>query len=180
MKVLNVAGGSRDIPEHYAEFEQILLDIDERTRPDVQMDAMDLYGNQVLKNEFDAVWFSHGIEHFYAHQVPKLLKGILWVLKPGGLGEFQVPNMRQWLIDITSRGHDLSDTWYRTQDDLPVTYHDVIYGWGRVMEGGNLYYAHKSAYTPWLLADTLSQAGFERVRVREQHSNLWAEGRKCL
>ena len=81
--VLNVGGGSKliAIPPHYAGWSQLMLDIDPNAKPDVLADARELA--RLEPALFDAVYCSHNLEHYYAHDVPKVLAGFAHVLKPG-------------------------------------------------------------------------------------------------
>jgi predicted SAM-dependent methyltransferase len=94
-KVLNVGGNSKEIPlpPQYAGFEQLLLDIDPTGSPDIVCDARNL---TTLENGlFDAVYCSHNLEHYYRHDVPKVLGGFLHVLKEGGFAHIVVPDINE-------------------------------------------------------------------------------------
>lgn len=50
----------------------------------------------------DAVYCSHNLEHYYRHEVPKVLKGFLHVLKPKGSAEIRIldlPAVMKAMID---------------------------------------------------------------------------------
>lgn len=171
-KVLNVAGGSnRGLPPHYMRWDQVLLDIDPEAKPDIVCDALKIAEN-VAPDSYDAVYCSHGIEHFYRHEVPVLLAGFLHVLKPGGMMELHMPNLEALLKDLVRLHLDIDDTWYRTDGGEGITFHDVLYGWDRAMKRGNTYYAHKSAYTPRSLAGIVMSAGFINGVVGERGTDL--------
>ena len=82
-KGLNVGGNSKTIslPPQYADFEHILLDIDPKGSPDIVCDARDL--EELEAGQFDAVYCSHNLEHYYRHEVKRVLAGFLHVLKDG-------------------------------------------------------------------------------------------------
>lgn len=73
MKVLNVGGNSKNIqlPPYYKGFEHLLLDIDSRGKPDIVADAREL--DKLEHGLVDAVYCSHNLEHYYRHEVPKVL-----------------------------------------------------------------------------------------------------------
>ena len=73
-KVLNVGGNSKKIPlpPQYAGWENIVLDIDPQGKPDVVCDARQL--RQLPSATYDAVYCSHNLEHYYRHDVPKVLE----------------------------------------------------------------------------------------------------------
>lgn len=166
MKVLNVGGGaSRNLPPHYAGWEQSLLDIDLDVNPDICCDARDL-AKQGLSG-FDAVYCSHNLEHFYWHEVPGLLAGFKSVLGDDGFVEIAVPNISTLMREMVSRGLDLQDTWYRTGAGQPISFHDVLYGWGAAIGGGNVFYAHKCGFTVASMGQVLSQAGFGSIWIAD-------------
>lgn len=171
MIVLNVGGGSRNLPNHFAGWDQHLLDIDPATNPDVCCDGVDL-ANHAAPFTYDAVYCSHNLEHYYWHDVPKVLSAFERVLKTGGFVEIHVPNIKNLMQTIGSL--DIQDVWYRLSDGTPVTYHDVLYGWDKAMANGNLFYAHKCGFTPLSLMVALDDVGFTNIMVEDQGSNLKA------
>jgi len=84
MKVLNVGGNNKSIPlpPYFKDFEHLLLDIDPRGKPDVVADAREL--DKLEAKQFDAIYCSHNLEHYYRHDVMKVLKGFHHVLKDQG------------------------------------------------------------------------------------------------
>jgi SAM-dependent methyltransferase len=172
MKVLNVGGGSsRELPQFYAGWEQVLLDIDSAAKPDIQCDALEM--KKLPAAKFDAIYSSHCLEHFYKHDVPKVLDGFLHVLKDDGFAEVSVPNLTNLFDELRARSHDISDVWYRVGTQ-PITFHDVLYGWDTAMANGNLYYAHKCGFTALSFSGALYQAGFKTAWVKEEGMNLRA------
>lgn len=169
-KVLNVGGGSaRILPARYEGWEQVLLDIDRNVKPDVCCDALEM--RKLPGKIYDAVYCSHTVEHFYRHDVNRLLRGFGHVLKPTGFVDIAVPNLKNLIESVN--GHELDDIWYESPSG-PISFHDVLYGHGRYMASGNLYYAHKCGFTKASLAKELFSAGFSHVAVLEQESNLVA------
>src|SRR5438045_1858589 len=92
-RVLNVGGGSKEIPlpPHYADWEHVLLDIDPTAKPDVVCDARGL--SALPAAEYDAIYCSHNLEHYYKHDGIKVLRGFMHVLKPNGFAEIRVPDI---------------------------------------------------------------------------------------
>lgn len=177
MKVLNVGGGaSRVLPEQYAGWEQHLLDIDPNVNPDVCCDAKLMINLEA--GEYDAVYCSHNLEHFYRHDVPTVLGGFAHVLKPGGFVDIHVPNIMQVLRDLLDRGLDLSDVYYRTTEGNAIHFHDVLYGWNAAMANGNEFYSHKCGFSGLMLHAALVAAGFQKCSVAAVGSNLHAVGYK--
>lgn len=176
MIVLNVGGGpTRQLPSNYDGWTQWLLDIDPSVKPDICIDAKEL--KTLESGQFDAVYCSHNLEHFYANEVPAVLSGFLHVLKIGGSVEIAVPNLRNLFESLLTRNLDINDVWYRA-GDAPITFHDVLYGWGAQIEMGNTFYAHKCGFTRLSLIDALQKAGFENITVAEQGGNIFAKATK--
>jgi hypothetical protein len=71
-RVLNVGGNSKAIalPAPYADFEHLLLDIDPTGQPDIVCDARRL--ETLPADQFDAIYCSHNLEHYYHHDVAKV------------------------------------------------------------------------------------------------------------
>lgn len=161
--VLNVGGNSKAIPlpPHFAGFEHLLLDIDPRGNPDVLCDARNL--TSLAPGQFDAIYCSHNLEHYYRHDVPRVLAGFMHVLKEGGFAEIIVPDLQQVMKETLERGLDVEDVLYQSAIG-PITVLDVLYGYGVEIErSGQDFFAHKTGFTPRSLMAVLQQAGFSRA-----------------
>lgn len=178
-RVLNVGGGSsRELPPVFNGYECHVLDIDPAVNPDVLCDALEM---QTLEAEsYDGILCSHNLEHFYSHDVPKVLAGFLHVLKPGGIAQIIVPNLAGLFDAMRQHNLDVGDVWYRTGSGNAVTFYDVLYGWGPVMKDGNLFYAHKCGFTAETLGRVLTDSGFTDLHLWVDAYNLYARGTKCL
>ena len=164
--VLNVGGNSKDIPipGHYAGWTHLLLDIDPAGNPDIVCDARDL--QSLDAGQFDAVYCSHNLEHYYRHDAAQVLRGFLHVLKPDGFAEIRVPDLMCIMRHVVTTGMDIEDTLY-VSGAGPITVRDVIYGFGKqIEESGVDFYAHKTGFTPTTLSAFLAQAGFGQVFVQ--------------
>ena len=162
-KVLNVGGDSKEIllPSQYSGFEHILLDINPRGSPDIICDARELI--TIAANQFDAIYCSHNLEHYYRHDVPKVLSGFLHVLKEGGVVHLRVPDMQQLMRQSIERGLDIDDVIYESSRG-PITVLDVIYGYSAEIEqSGKDFYAHKTGFTQKSLLASLARAGFSKT-----------------
>lgn len=162
-KVLNVGGGDRlmQLPPQYAEFEHLLLDIDPRGSPDIVCDARNL--TTLEADQVEAVYCAHNLEHYYRHDVPKVLAGFLHVLKDGGFVHIRVPDIQAVMQATLDRGLDIEDYLYESAMG-PITVLDVLYGWGVEIErSGQGYYAHKTGFTRKSLVNALKLAGFLHV-----------------
>ncbi len=165
-KVLNVGGNNKEIalPPHYAGFEHLLLDIDPKGSPDIVCDAREL--TTLGGNQFDAVYCAHNLEHYYRHEVPRVLAGFLHVLKDGGFAHIRVPDIQEVMKTAIERGLDLEDMLY--ESDLgPIMVLDVLYGHSEQIErSGQDFFAHKTGFTNKSLLAALHAAGFSKVFSR--------------
>jgi hypothetical protein len=113
-RVLNVGGNNKTIPlpEAYEGFEHWLLDIDPKGNPDILCDAREL--TDLEPGIVDAVYCSHNLEHYYRHDVPKVLAGFLHVLRAGGVAHIRVPDMGQVMRAVVERELDIDDVLYQS------------------------------------------------------------------
>jgi SAM-dependent methyltransferase len=161
--VLNVGGSSRAIalPAQYSQFKQLLLDIDPRGAPDILCDARDLTTHDA--GSIDAVYCSHNLEHYYRHDVPRVLAGFLHVLREGGFAQIRVPDIEAVMRITIERGLDIEDVLYQSPAG-PIKVLDVLYGYGVEIErSGQDFFAHKTGFTRKSLLKALHQAGFAKL-----------------
>lgn len=171
-RVLNVGGNDRSIalPPPYADYEQLLLDIDPRGSPDIVCDARELA--QLEPAQFDAVYCSHNLEHYYRHEVPRVLAGFRHVLKPHGLVHVRVPDIAEVMRLAVENRLDLEDTLYSSEAG-PITVLDVIYGLGSEIEAtGQAFFAHKTGFTQRSLLRALRAAGFKQSFSRRERLEI--------
>lgn len=161
-RVLNVGGGSRQIPlpGHYQGWKHVLLDVNPAAGVDIALDARKL--RRLAAASFDAVYCSHNLEHYHAHEIPQVLEGFVHVLKPQGFVELRVPDIAAVMRETVRRGLDLEDALYVSPAG-PVSVRDVLYGFGAEIGRGNEYYAHKTGFTDRSLRRFLGGAGFVHV-----------------
>jgi SAM-dependent methyltransferase len=162
-RVLNVGGGSKNIPipSYYGNWRHDLLDVDTKVKPDVVCDARELH--RLAAGQYDAVYCSHNLEHYYRHDGPKVLKGFLHVLKPDGFAEIRVPDMNSVMKQVVELKLDIEDVLYQSPRG-PISVRDVFYGYGEEIESsGRDFYAHKTGFTAHSLRALLLQSGFPNV-----------------
>ncbi len=162
-KVLNVGGNSKDIPlpDIYKDWEQVWLDIDPSVNPDVLCDAREL--TKLQPNAYNAIYCSHNLEHYFRHDVKKVLAGFLHVLKKDGFAHIRVPDMAAVMRDFVEKDMDINDTLYISPAG-PISIQDVMYGWGLEIErSGNDFFGHKTGFTESSLIATLIDSGFYQV-----------------
>ena len=162
-KVLNVGGNNKAIalPPQYAGFEHVLLDIDPEGSPDIVCDARELI--QLQPNQFEAVYCSHNLEHYYQHDVAKVLAGFIHVLKPEGFAHIRVPDIPQVMRVAVQKDLDVEDVLYHS-DVGPIRVLDVLYGHAKEIEdSGEDFYAHKTGFSAKSLYNALLKAGFSNA-----------------
>jgi hypothetical protein len=162
-KVLNVGGNSKTtaMPAHYRQWQQCYLDIDPRWKPDILCDARKL--NTQSPGQFDAIYCSHNLEHYYAHEVATVLAGFLHVLVPAGFAEIIVPDVRAVMQAMLENNLDIDQPLYQSPAG-PISTLDALYGYGVEIErSGNDFFAHKTGFTPSSLQRALNAAGFPVV-----------------
>ena len=162
-KVLNVGGSNKKIPlpPQYAEFAHLLLDIDPKGSPDIVCDARKL--STLEAGRFDAVYCSHNLEHYYWHDVRKVLAGFLHVLRHGGFAHIVVPDIHEVMRITIERGLDIDDVLYQSPAG-PIMVLDVLYGYSvEIEESGQDVFAHKTGFTQKSLLRALQRAGFSKI-----------------
>ena len=162
-KVLNVGGNSKAIPlpPQYSEFEHLLLDIDPKGSPDIVCDARNL--TTLESGQFDAVYCSHNLEHYYRHDVQRVLAGFLHVLKDGGFAHIRVPDIQKLMRITIDRGLDIDDVLYQSPAG-PIMVLDVLYGYSVEIERSKKdFFAHKTGFTHKSLLKALQKAGFSKI-----------------
>lgn len=163
LSVLNVGGGNRaiPIPPHYRGWRHLMLDIDPAGQPDIVCDAREMTG--LAPGEFDAVYCSHNLEHFFEHDVPKVLAGFLHVLKPTGFAEIRVPDLALVMRTVAEKDLDIEDALYDSPAG-PIRVRDVLYGYAdKIARSGDDYFAHKTGFSPRSLHRALRSAGFAEI-----------------
>ncbi|HEY9874780.1 MAG TPA: methyltransferase domain-containing protein [Candidatus Obscuribacterales bacterium] len=164
-KVLNVGGNSKNIaiPSQYNGWQHMLLDIDPRGMPDIVCDARELMNMEA--NQYDAIYCSHNLEHYYRHDVYKVLRGFAHVLKVDGFVDIRVPDIEALMRTVVENKMDIDDFLYDSPAG-PITVRDVIYGYGVEIErSGNDFFAHKTGFSPISLQNILNECGFPIVLV---------------
>jgi SAM-dependent methyltransferase len=162
-KVLNVGGNSKEfpLPQMYAGWQHVWLDIDPAVKPDVLCDARDL--TRLPAASYDAVYCSHNLEHYFRHDVPKVLAGFLHVLKAEGFVHIVVPDIGQLMRQVVENRQDLDDVIF-IASGKPITVLDVVYGLGSEIEqSGNDFFAHKTGFTQKSLPAMLDRCGFRHI-----------------
>lgn len=163
-KVLNVGGNNKVIPlpPVYSDWQHVLLDIDPGGDPDIICDARNL--KTLPAKQYDAVYCSHNLEHYYNFDAPIVIQGFLHVLKDDGFVHILVPDIKEVMSIVIQKNLDMDDILYHSPAGIPVLVRDVIYGWETEMRAmGNDFYSHKNGFTPLSLRKLLHKTGFSHV-----------------
>lgn len=161
--VLNVGGNNKNIPlpPQYAGFNHVLLDIDPQGFPDIICDARQL--SDLKESQFDAIYCSHNLEHYYRHEVGLVLDGFLHLLKYGGFAQIRVPDIAEVMRIAVEGNLDIEDVIYQSPSG-PIMVLDVLYGYSVEIErSGQDFFAHKTGFTEKSLLRALEDAGFSKI-----------------
>ncbi|MFT7286673.1 MAG: putative SAM-dependent methyltransferase [Halieaceae bacterium] len=158
-------------------WEETRLDIDPAVQPDVTGTMTDM--SAVEKGSMDAVFSSHNIEHLYPHEVPVALAEFHRVLNAQGIVVITCPDIQS--VAVLVADDKLTEPAYQSAAG-PISPIDMMYGHRAAMARGNLFMAHRCAFTRRVLEGTLRVAGFPGVisRARPGHFDLWALGSKSV
>jgi len=139
----------------------LLLDIDPKGSPDIVCDARKLTTREA--GQFEAVYCSHNLEHYYRHDVPRVLTGFLHVLKDDGFAQIRVPDLHEVMRVTIEQGLDIDDVLYQSTAG-PIMVLDVLYGYSVEIErSGQEFFAHKTCFTIKSLLKALKKSGFSKI-----------------
>ena len=172
LKLLNVGGNSKAIPLPviYKDVTHHLLDIDPKGSPDVLCDARKLMDMPDL--DYDIVYCSHNLEHYYRHDVENVLAGFKHALKDGGAVHIVVPDMMAVFREMIAHDLDIDDVLYQSAMG-PIRVSDVIYGYSKqIEESGQEFFAHKTGFSAKSLSKCIHEAGFSDLKIANQGYNL--------
>ena len=160
-RLLNVGGGSKQIPipPYYKGYEHHLLDIDASLRPEVLMDARTL--DNLEADCYDAVYCSHNLEHYYAHEVPMVLAGFSHIIKPDGFVDIRVPDLEGVIKHMVENKVGLDGDLYKAQNGRMIRPIDIFYGESfTIASSCREYMSHKTGFSRATLVKALNKAGF--------------------
>lgn len=175
-KVLNVGGNDKliPIPPCFDGWQHDILDIDPSVSPDILCDARELW--KLPPRQYDAIYCSHNLEHYYFHEVPNVLKGFKLLLKRDGFVYIVVPNIINTVKKLIDENMDLDDTLYVSPAG-PIAAIDVIFGLRKqIQESGDDYFAHKCGFSETLLKKLLITHGFKCIISVVDDLNITAYG----
>jgi len=167
--------GSAVLPAGFrtGEWEEVRLDIDPETKPDVIASITNL--EMFEDGTFDALFSHHNLEHLYPHEATVALKEFSRVLKPDGLLVVATPDL-QGVAELIA-ADNISEPAYISPAG-PIHALDIVYGYRPSLAGGNLYMAHRNGFTIKSIMADIMKAGFAQVRALRGSYSLWALGYK--
>ncbi len=180
-KVLNVGGNNKEIPlpACFDGWQHDLLDIDPTGNPDILCDARELW--TLPPRQYDAIYCSHNLEHYFAHEVTKVLKGFRLLLKQDGFAYIIVPDLHEVMKIVIENNMDLEDELYMSPSG-PISPLDVFYGYRKEIEMSSVdFYAHKTGFSPVSLSNVLKENGFPVVYIsfNREYIEIRALAFKC-
>jgi ubiquinone/menaquinone biosynthesis C-methylase UbiE len=171
--ILHAGCGTNQLPEKYAAFKELRLDIDERCLPHLVASITD---TGLANESVSAVYCGHTLEHLYAHEVPMALGEFYRVLEPSGFVDLIVPDLQKVAAAIVAGRFE--SMLYRSPAGA-VAPIDMLYGFRPAIERGNLHMVHKTGFTPASLEKKMRKAGFMNVQTwSDDCYNLFAKGEK--
>ncbi|MDB5814914.1 MAG: hypothetical protein JWN23_2031 [Rhodocyclales bacterium] len=162
----------QNLPSYFQEgtWEELRYDINEAVKPDIVGSLQDM---SIIENSsIDAIFSSHNIEHVWSFEVPVVLAEFLRVLKPDGVAVVLCPDILSVAQAITYGA--LTNPLYVSPAG-PISAIDIMYGHQADIQRGNIFMAHKTAFTAQTLSTELMSVGFVgSVVARDQVFGLHA------
>jgi predicted SAM-dependent methyltransferase len=176
-QVLHVGCGARGsqrlnpVFHDQRKWKEVRLDIDADVEPDIVCSSTNMR-RHVADGSVDAVWSSHNIEHLFDHEVPMALGEFRRVLRDDGFALIRCPDFEEVARAIVEDG--LESVAYVAAAG-PITPLDMVYGHRASIAEGNVFMAHRTAFTDRRLGHLLIDAGFDDVRtLKAPNFDLWA------
>lgn len=150
--------------------EEVRFDIDPSCNPDYVGNLLDS-DSFLPVGTFDAAYGSHVLEHFYAHEVFKVLANIKKILKKDGALLIRVPDLEEAAIRLTSQ----PNRPVYISPAGPIYPLDMIYGYRPFIEDGNHFMQHKTGFTKESLKQVLEHSGYEVRKMWQGNFELMAD-----
>lgn len=160
MRLLHVGCGPRNgpgapLPEMFAGFDELRMDIDPAVEPDVvgSITEIDLPDASV-----DGVYAAHILEHVEQWDVHQALREVWRVLRPGGVAVIVTPDLERVAREILERPGMIEAVTPGTP--FGVAPLDMIFGYQPAICHGQEFQRHRMAFTQLTMAGHLEAAGF--------------------
>lgn len=142
-------------------WEEIRVDVDPDCRPDIIANLTNMRPC-IPDCAAGMIYCSHVIEHFFYHDIPRVLAEFVRILHPDGAAVIRLPDLAAVVRAFDES--DLERPLYHSRSG-PIAALDVIYGHRRSIEEGNVFMAHRTGFTEASLARQLLAAGFDEVQT---------------
>jgi SAM-dependent methyltransferase len=159
-KVLYAGSGWDHLPPLFGDCEEVRLDIDPGTKPDIVASILDL-GDI---GPFSAIYSCHTLEHIFPHELPIALREFRRVLTADGFVLSFVPNLE---------GLTLSNEVIYESPAGPITAIDMFYGFRPDIMAHPDTMAHHNGFTAALLKEAFLEAGFSKVVTKADGTFKW-------
>ena len=176
--VLNVGFGGCNIDkmpftEEFVGMREITLDINNKHNPDIIADVTEI--SHIPSNFVDCAYTSHMIEHIDFYHVPRVIKELLRICKPGGYVRILCPNLQPLGVRLASG--DILSTLYECGAG-PISTIDVMYGFRRgVHRDKNDFMRHKTGFTKKVFETLAAEHGFDMI-IQEKDLDLLVDVKK--
>lgn len=156
-----------------AEWSEVRVDQDKKTKPDIQTS---LHNVEMLKDaSVDGVWLGHVLQRLPFHRARAVVDEAMRVLKEDGVFLAAVPDAQ---LAATYLANGEFEKAVYTAPAGSVTALDLLYGFQKSIEKGDLTSHHLSGYTPESFGIFLRGAGVCNLNMQRQHVDIYALGKK--
>jgi predicted SAM-dependent methyltransferase len=142
-------------------WDETRMDIDPSVDPDIIGRLQDL--SLIEDSVFDAVYSSHNIEHVSSYEVQPILNEFNRILKSKGFAMILCPDI-QSVAEAILQKNSLEEALYSAPAG-PINAMDIIYGYQSDIQKGNIFMAHKAAFTMKSLIEKIMTAEFSHAFV---------------
>lgn len=137
-------------------WDEIRYDINEAVSPDIVGTLQDM---SIIENgSMDSVFSSHNIEHVHSFEVGNVVRQFRRVLRSDGFAIILCPDIVSVAQAIVAG--NITNPLYISPAG-PISAIDILYGFQQDIRGGNVFMAHKTAFSAETLGKELLTAGFD-------------------
>ncbi len=141
----------------------IRVDSEALVRPDIETPCDNL--SMIPDSCIDAIWMPQVLHKIYDHRTIPTLQELCRVLKEGGTVYISVPDAQ--IAGAYLAHNRLEDTLY-TANAGEINSLDLLFGFRKGLQAGNLALQHRTAFTSETLAFKAREAGFTNIQVKRE------------
>jgi len=142
------------------EWDEVRYDIDASVLPDIVGSLQDM--SIIDDGSVDSLFSKHNIEHVSSFEVDTVLRQFHRVLRANGFAAIMCPDIVSVARAIVEG--NITNQLYHSPAG-PISAIDILYGLQWAIASGNVYMAHKTAFSAETLSASLMSAGFAGVVV---------------